>query len=670
MIDHVEARERLSLELDGELDAALASELQVHLARCADCAHHRDALVALRRDLRDEDVTAPDVRAGVLAAIAASTRGAHPEAGPTTVAEPGPALTSLSVFGHHVEDPVRPDGERVAVVVERGGWTRGRRWLPVAACLAIGLIIGSVLVGGFRSPSNPAAAQVPERIAAAQFAVTSMSARLEVTERGWHASVPTRSYAGTIDYQAPDDLALHLEDTTSYPSAAWVPNDVDLVRTGDQWWAQGPRDCASAAQPGCTSPEPRLQVIDNLGPFADGAPVPLDLVVPVRSFLRSPEPPALGSRTIDGREAVGVEVSAAQVAPLLDGLRPAGNLRQFFPTDVVALWLDAASWSPLRIEVRASADPDRRTWAVDHGYVDQPGDEVLTVVVRDLAINEGIEVTPVEWGPEVQPMNGVRRDAGFVPIVDGATASGSVPPGLIGVELDPAALPAGLAPWTTGTFGLGTAHETVVQTWFGGSGWLKVASTTGWDGTSLFGDLGSPVRRTTAPDGSVRYSNLDGTRHAIHAGGVDVVVTGSLDDETLATVVAGLDVRGIPVPEDWSDAATETIESATDLLPGLLVPGADAAFDEAAVRADGNVVTQAYAGAGSRGFVVVEAPGERLAPPLDMAVAGVVVRGVDGRFSASRGELEWVEGDRIHRLTSSTLSRAELLRVAEAMIPA
>ena len=114
----------------------------------------------------------------------------------------------------------------------------------------------------------------------------------------------------------------------------------------------------------------------------------------------------------------------------------------------------------------------------------------------------------------------------------------------------------------------------------------------------------------------------------------------------------------------------ESIASATDLLPGLLVPAPDAAFDDAAVRADGNVVTQAYAGAGSRGFVVVEAPGERLPPPLDMDVAGVEVRGRHGRFSAARGELEWVEGDRVHRVTSETLTRAELLAIAEGMVPA
>lgn len=389
-------------------------------------------------------------------------------------------------------------------------------------------------------------------------------------------------------------------------------------------------------------------------------------MVPVRSFLRSPEPTALGTRTIDGHDAVGVEVSAAQVAPLLDGLRPAGNLRQFHPSDVVALWLDAQRWTPLQIQVRASDDPDRRTWATNRGYVDEAGDDVLAVTVLDRAGDAGAET---EWLVPA-PDGGVRRNAGYVQVVDGVTVPGDLRTDAQGVSVDPSSLPAGLGSPSIGAVGLGTDHETVIQAWSGGRGWVKVASTTGWDGTRLFGDLGSPVRRSTATDGSVTYASLDGTRVGVHTDGLDIVVTGSLDEDALARIAAGLDVRGLPVPADWDEAATESIESASHLLPGLLVPPPESGFAEAAVRAEGSVVTQAYAGAGSRGFVVVEAPGERLPPPLDMDVAGVVVRSVDGRFSAARGELEWIEGDRVHRITSSTLTRVEMLGIAETMVGA
>lgn len=679
MIDHAEARRRSSLDLDGELEPELVAELRAHLDGCADCTRRAATLAELRRHLRDDETPAPDVSAGVLAAITAAkpvvisttprvgdqrAEGSPSGSGRGDDGDSDGRIAALHVVGHHVAEP-SPNHRATTstTVVERGD---AHRWLPAVACLVVGVVIGSVLVGGLRGPSDPAAAQVPERVAAAQFAVDSLSSRIEIHERGWHAAVPARTFSGTIDYQAPDRLGLHLEDTTTYPTDAWVPNDVDVVRTADQWWTRGPRDCPGAAQPGCAAPEPRLVVIDDTGPFSDAAPVPLDLVVPVRSFQRSPEPPPLGTRTIDGREAVGVEVTAAQLSPLLDGLRPAGNLRQLFAADEVDLWLDATSWTPLRIEVRASADPDRRTWAIDHGYVDQPGDAILTVELRDVRVNEGVDADRIGPAPE----GGVRRNAGFVPLADEGTAADVLPVANRGVTVDPSAVPEGLAPWTTGAFGVGTDHETVVQTWFGGRGWLSITSTTTWDGTALFGDLGSPVRRTVAPDGSVVYANLDGTRLGVHANGIDLVVAGSLDADALARVVAGIGITGETVPEDWRDAATETIASASDLLPGLLVPVADPGFEPAAVRADGNVVTQAYAGAGSRGFVVVEAPGERLTPPLDMAVTGVRVRGVDGRYSATRGELEWVEGERILRITSSTLSRAELLAIAESMVPA
>ena len=87
------------------------------------------------------------------------------------------------------------------------------------------------------------------------------------------------------------------------------------------------------------------------------------------------------------------------------------------------------------------------------------------------------------------------------------------------------------------------------------------------------------------------------------------------------------------------------------------------------MRVDGKVVTLAYAGPGSRGFLLVQAPGSRLTPPLDADARGVGVRGADGRWSAERGQLEWVEAGRTFDLRSATLSLEELLAIAASLEP-
>jgi hypothetical protein len=46
------------------------------------------------------------------------------------------------------------------------------------------------------------------------------------------------------------------------------------------------------------------------------------------------------------------------------------------------------------------------------------------------------------------------------------------------------------------------------------------------------------------------------------------------------------------------------------------------------------------------------------------------VRRADGRWSAERGELEWVEHGRVLDLRSATLSLEELLAVAASLEPA
>jgi hypothetical protein len=207
-----------------------------------------------------------------------------------------------------------------------------------------------------------------------------------------------------------------------------------------------------------------------------------------------------------------------------------------------------------------------------------------------------------------------------------------------------------------------------VRTWTDGRAWLKMWATRNWPGGRLFGDLGQLVRSTGLGAG-VAYWSEDGTRVAVHGEGVDLLVTGSVSGAERASVAASLPVAGRPVPSGWAEAATSTLLEAAAADPGLRRPRDLRGFAPPAVRVDGRTVTQAYAGPGSRGFLLLQAPGDRLAPPLDDDPVGVRVRGTDGRWSPSRGELEWVEHSRVLTLRSTTLPLAELLAIAPGLEP-
>ena len=627
-----EARPLLSAAFDADpIDARALASARDHARGCDACAAFERSMVATRQALQRSVASTPDVWAGVLATITATPATADDEATDDVA-----AVTRLG------ERPPRP--------------RRRSSWLPAAACLLVGLLIGGTLVSNRSTPPS-AAATIPERVATAQFALRTLAAELTISEHGWHPDVPTRTFTGDLAFSSPEQLSIELRDTTTYPSSDWAPNNVRVVVRSDSWWSSGSRDCPGAVQASCTAAAPRVAAVSGREPFDAGTPAPLDLAVPVGSFDRAAQPELLGTRTIDGREAIGVVSSAAQVQSLLDGLRTAGNLRHFFPTDRVELWLDQEALVPLAVRVSAASDADRRTWQVNHGYADGAGAVLLEVELHRVAINRAVDPTRFP----AAPAGASTRDAGFVGSIDEATAAAKV---------HPSADPAGLPSSRSGTAGRGTATEAVVRTWSQGRSWVKVRVSDRWSEARLFGELGTVVRPRSLADGSPAYANDDGSRVAIHGEGIDVVVEGSLPVDQLVQIGSSLGVRGYPVPADWRDAATATVADAQRLVPGLLVARAPVGFVATpAVRTDGNVATLAYVGAGRRAVVLVETPGERLSPPLDMDAAGVSVRGITGRYSPARGELEWIEGGVSVSLRSSTLSRGELLAFAKALSP-
>ena len=620
-----QAQSRLSAAFDGELPAAEAERAAAHATGCQRCTAFSTQLPTLRRALRYELVEhVPDVAPAVLATIADQRRR-----------RPWHAWRSTRALPLHSAN---------------AGW----RSAPVAAAFVAAVVAGALFVGvNPRQPVTVTAATLPERVVAAQTRLRTLSATVTVVERGWHPRVPLRRYSGQLRYGAPESLALDLRDATNYPGGRWVPNDVTVVADGDRSWSRGPVPCPSSPQPACAPARPRLDALQGREPFAEAAPVPLDLVLPVRSFTLAANPPLLGSRRIDGRAAVGVRTTVAQVQPLLDGLRQVGNWRQLYPADPVELWLDDAALVPLALRVRPAADADRDWWAARHGYRDAAGSTILAVDLRHVAVNE-----PLGAGAFPPTPDGAEaRDAGF------EAAAGSA-----GIAR-PRWVPQSMRPHRAGVV-TGGGTDIAVATYSDGRAWIKVRATREWSGRRLFGDLGPLVREVTLAGAGTAYVAEGGRRVALHAAAVDVEVTGSLPAGVLRRVAGSLGVSGRPVPDNWAQAATATVRQARLAVPRLLLPTDLDGFGRPAIRSRHGAVSMAYTGAGARGFLLSQVRGPRLSPPLEPDVRGVRVRGVAGRYTPLPGELEWVEADCVIGLRSQTLSLAELLVIAESLAPA
>jgi hypothetical protein len=677
----------LSAAADGELAAGRGEALDAHLAGCPGCTAFQSQLVELRRRLRFEPVgEVPDLAPRVLEAVRSAGTGSRSAGagsrweGVDDRRHPFRRWVTVPLRGARHPQPGFGHGRRGGF---RDGRRTGRRLLPVAAAFVAGVVLGATFIGlGRGGPGQVAMADLPARVVAAQRTLTSLAADVSLVERGWHPSVPERRFTGRLRYRAPEHLALELTDRTAYPSAAWPRGDLDLVVTGDRWWTTGQRACPAEALPGCAPPTPRVRLVERREPFAEATPVPLDLVTPVRSFTPAGTGASLGARRVAGRAATGVAATAAQAAPLLAGLAPAGagNLRSLHPADRVELWLDEAALVPLALRVTAAPTGERRAWAASHGYRDRPGQVVLELALSRVSLNRPLEADAFPF----PPAGAEAEDAGFRDRDPGAGGPGSpVDRGMAAAA--PAWLPAGFRAYRAGmtggapgpaASGVGPASggrprsgpTVAVRTWTDGRAWLKVRATRNWPGGRLFGDLGELVRPAGLGAG-VAYWSEDGTRVAVHGQGLDLLVTGSVGEADLARVAASLPVAGRPVPAGWAEAATSTLPEAVAADPGLRRPRDLRGFALPAVRVDGRTVTLAYAGPGSRGFLLVQAPGDRLAPPLDDDPTGVRVRGSDGRWSPGRGELEWVEGHRTLALRSTTLPLEELLTIAASLEP-
>jgi hypothetical protein len=591
-------------ELSVRLDGAGTEDRRIdeHLSGCATCQRFQATILEVRRRLRITAVgPVPDVAGSVRQRIAATPRSHR-------------SWTIANVAAAFV----------VAVVI-----SAGLTWV----------------VGG----SDDAVAAIPERVLTAQRDLRSLHAELSVVERGWHPRVPERRFSGALSYVAPESLALRLRDDTTYPDAAWRPNDIDVVVHDSVAWTEGRRACPVAALPRCTPDAREVRAVTGREPFAEVGPVPLDLAVPVTTFRHAVADDAVAGE-VDGREALTVSIPAGQGQPLLAPFFETGNLREVHPADLVRLSLDADALVPLRIVVSASGDADRARWGAARGYADTPGLTILDIRLQSVAVDGSLPADAFGSPPGTEVLDGGFVDGGevdWIPV--------------------PTALPRGLGPHRAGTIVASGAPHIGVRSWSDGREWLKVRAVQGWSEQRLFGGLGDGARPIALSTGGTAYLDAAGSAVALHGDTIDLVVTGSGSLDDLLAVAGSLGVTGRPVPSDWMEATSVVLDDARAALPGLLLPSSLPGFAEPVLRVDDGFVTALYAGPGARSFTLTQGPGPKLAPPIDPDVRDIRVRTTSGRWSPDRGELEWREDGRVLSLRSLTLGLPELLDIARRL---
>jgi hypothetical protein len=607
-----EAAEReLSARQDAAGDDRLDEELTSHLATCHRCRSFRDASARIREVARVRPADpVPDLVPGIMAEV-------------------GRGAVNLR---------------------------RRREWGRAVAAFAAGVVAVAVVAGGLpgvrRGPSPALATEIPLGIARASTEVTSYRASFRVVEHGFRRSIPRRTFLVELAFRAPERFRVQVHDRTSYPGDAWPRNDMVLAIDGDRWRLDAPRGCPREALPACAPAGRDIRVLRGRPPFDAESALPTDVILPVRSLAGTPRVRVVGETEVLDRAAVVIELEHRDAASLFDSFQPAGVWRPFFPQDRVLLTLDAESWFPLAVEVRAAAGPERGLWAVRNGLAAEPAGRLLyRAEARSLGPGP-----PPAWRPFTAGDG--ARDLGFEEEPFGPVADRIPAPTRVGT----------LRPYRAGVVG----GETILA-YADGLSWLRVRTTRGWAGAGPFGGFDSLAERVRLASGVASWEPATGSlgrRVAIHAEGWDLVLESNLPRAELLDVAASIPVRGVAVPEP----GRVTVAEALDAAPFAMYPAdLPLGYGPTAATVEDGGVTFLFRRDGAEldggGIRLFQSAAADLPPPMDPDVLAVRVRGLDGRYAPARGELEWVEDGVYRSLGGGALDLAGLLRVARSMRP-
>lgn len=513
------------------------------------------------------------------------------------------------------------------------------RWWGVAAVALVGLTVGGILGALGSRVDIGLATDLHDLLYTSGSAIEGLSADLVVVERGVHPDVPERVYSGSIDYVAPEGLAIELVDTTRYPSDGWIHNDTRIVIDGGLVAITASTRCPVPALPGCLT-APSSSAIQNLSPFVDGTLRPLELVGPGRSLGVPSDIDIVGTPVLEGRDTVQVRTSVAG-AELLSAITERGSWRELHPTDPVLMWLDRETLVPVRVEAFAADSPERELWQIRRGYTDDLGGREPILIVS----LEGMTTRP---GTVEHDLIDDARDGGFR---DGIA------------DLPEFTLPVGFVEHREGSWFLPDGGEVHVGSWSDGRSWLKIEATTEWDEPHLFG-LASPFVEAVQLPLGVGYLAPSGDRLSLHGPATDLVVSGSVPRSVLLEFAASIEVDSAAVPDDWPESSVVRVDEFPDdvLVPDVTGWSVLGRFEPE------RPATILLTGAGERSVMIIQRPGSDLELPVGPDVVVVDVAGEGGRYDSATGTLAWVQDDLRVEMLSESVAMQELAELARSFV--
>jgi outer membrane lipoprotein-sorting protein len=597
------ARVELSARLDGEVDPALARDLDAHLERCDACRREEATLRQARRAVRIQPVgRVPDLTTRIMRAI------------------------------DH-------DGARLR---SRSEWAARFKVAAVAACISALVLAGASLPLSNGQGDVASAGEIADAVSSAARSLKGYRASFDIVERGWHPKLPQRHFSAEVWFDAPESFRMLVTDFTSYPDEGWPRNNVEVVATPRKWSIEEPTEwqCPLSALRPCAlreqTPSESRTIVDRQ-PFDGTSHLPTDLIVPLETLVSSEGFDVVGPDTVAGRATYELELTYADAIPLVDALQAGGSWRPFNPSDHVRLWIDRRTWFPLRFEVVAAGGRDRAAWADRLGLPDRPGQTLLSVEAASFSATTSFPRATFEV-----PTRGLVKSGGFD---SGAPPAAWVP--------QPRYL-AGLDAYRSGR----TESGQTVRSYSRGMTWLKVTAQRLHPPKPFFPATAELIR---VPGGGAAYyqpgSAALGRRMDVYADRVHVHLETNLPRAELVKVAASLGVVGNDAPATIERAGSRITRleyedpygrAAYAREPTFIPSGYDLTSATLARARDGrSTLTTYYRGSeadySETGLRITQSHPVRSLTPSSRDFLRVTFGSVDARWAPDSGQLEWLE---------------------------